>query len=450
MAAIGKCGVTIAILVFTGILLSFGFIWMMSRCARGMAYAGIALLLVMLFGGGAVLLAAAGSATDPDAKSSNQAVGVVLLILGALFLCALWCRRNSLEIAIAVVDAAADFLIATKRIILVSIFYFFVSFLCFLIWIVAEFSMLGMNEFKKGTGPQEKVIVWDSAAQTLMIINAFFILWLLVLIDDKKKYIAMVSAATYYFSSNAEADGSASVMTGFRFAYMKNLGSLCFGSLVVTLISILKAMVDALAEGAKEDGDGAAKLVACIAQCCVGCLEACIEYLTKLGYAYMAVTGETYCSSAWNGFLLNLKHCSKFYFAQSIAGMFVFMGILTVTFTNVGIGYLLVNHVTQEADDVGEGTSLAGPYLVFFLLSAIIPTVCLGLFDEAVVTTLQCYGVDCDLNGGEPKFGPKSYHAKLRKLRGEDEDKEDFDDLGGKAGGRAATGVVGSTNNAMV
>lgn len=97
-----------------------------------------------------------------------------------------------------------------------------------------------------------------------MAINAFFILWLLILIDDIKKYTAMVSAATFYFDSNPGADGSASVMTGFRYAYFKNIGSLCFGSLVVTIIQIIKAIIDSAAEAAKEDGDGAAKLVACI------------------------------------------------------------------------------------------------------------------------------------------------------------------------------------------
>jgi len=60
----------------------------------------------------------------------------------------------------------------------------------------------------------------------------------------------------------------------------------------------------------------------------------------------MALSGETYCRSAWNGFLLNMKHCAKFYFAQSLAGMFVFMGILAVAFTNVALGWLLVNHIT--------------------------------------------------------------------------------------------------------
>ena len=138
----------------------------------------------------------------------------------------------------------------------------------------------------------------------------------------------MVSAATFYFDSNPTKDGSASVMTGFKFAYTKNIGSLCFGSLILTIIKVLRAIVETLAESAKNDGDGAAKLIACIAVCLMRCLEGIIEHLNTVAYAYMAVAGDSFCASAWNGFLLNLKHLAKFIFAIDIAGMFIFMGIM--------------------------------------------------------------------------------------------------------------------------
>lgn len=70
-----------------------------------------------------------------------------------------------------------------------------------------------------------------------------------------------------------------------------------------------------MAEAAKEDGNAAAKVVACIANCLMSCLEAIVEHLTKMAYAYMAVSGESFCSSAWNGFILHLKHLAKFVFA---------------------------------------------------------------------------------------------------------------------------------------
>ena len=58
----------------------------------------------------------------------------------------------------------------------------------------------------------------------------------------------------------------------------------------------------------------------------------------------MAISGDGYCSAAWSGFILNLKHCIKLYFATSIANLFVFMGILACTAVNAGTAYLLMKY----------------------------------------------------------------------------------------------------------
>lgn len=223
----------------------------------------------------------------------------------------------------------------------------------------------------------------------------------------------MVAAATYYFDSGPNKVGSASVSTAFSFAYMKNCGSLALGSLVLTLVGILRAIVENLANSAKEDGDGAAKLIACLAKCLMACLESIIEHLSKLAYAYMAVAGDSFCESAWNGFILNLKHLAKFVFAIQIAGMFVFMGVITITCVNTGLGYVLASYVIKDAADA---TSIVPSLVAFALCSLIVAGVFLGTFDEAVLATLVCFAVDADLHDGQPKFGPPSYHQKLSAI----------------------------------
>jgi len=58
----------------------------------------------------------------------------------------------------------------------------------------------------------------------------------------------MVSASTYYFNNKKGGEpGHADVSTALNFAYIKNAGSLAFGSLLLTLIAIVKAMIDAAA-----------------------------------------------------------------------------------------------------------------------------------------------------------------------------------------------------------
>jgi len=143
------------------------------------------------------------------------------------------------------------------------------------------------------------------------------------------------------------------------------------------------------------------------------CLESIIEHLSKLAYAYMAVTGDSFCASAWNGFLLNLKHLAKFVFALDIAGMFIFMGVLTITCANTGIGYILSMYVIKDAATV---PNIIPCIIAFAVISFLVAVIFLGQFDEAVLATLICFAVDSDLNDGEPKFGPKSYHEKLGKI----------------------------------
>lgn len=68
--------------------------------------------------------------------------GVLLLLFGLIYLMAICCGYKSLKIAIDVIDASADFLACTKRIILVPIFYFFVTIIILFMWIP---SMLALS-----------------------------------------------------------------------------------------------------------------------------------------------------------------------------------------------------------------------------------------------------------------------------------------------------------------
>lgn len=113
----------------------------------------------------------------------------------------------------------------------------------------------------------------------------------------------------------------------------------------------------------------------------------------------MALSGESFCTSAWNGFLLNLKHLAKFYFAQQIAGMFIFMGVITVTCCNTLTGYVIAQYIIK---DTANATSVVPALICFGIVSFICAVVFLGTFDEAVLATLMCFAVDLDLHDGTP------------------------------------------------
>ena len=155
--------------------------------------------------------------------------------------------------------------------------------------------------------------------------------------------------------------------------------------------------------------------------CCVGCLEKLIEYFNKAAYAFMAVTGQPFFSSAWTGFLLNIKHGLAFAWAKTLANLFVLFGKVTLVVLNCATCFLLMKYITK---DVEEGVNITWPIGAVAVSTYITVNIFLSMFDEGVLAMLTCLSIDADLHDGEPKFGPPTFHDKINKIGSIQEFKE--------------------------
>lgn len=252
----------------------------------------------------------------------------------------------------------------------------------------------------------------------MLVFCSFGLFWILCFIREKTKFIYMTSAAQYYFTSNRDKEGSASVCAGFAIANFKHAGSIAYGSFLHTLVTVLRIIVDTLADAAEKNNQGNAGVMclACLLKCCMGCIENLIEYINLNAYAYMAISGDPYCKSAWNGFMMNLKHLVKFYFADMLAGMFVFMGILCIIALNGGSCYLIMKYGFKNSNAV---SSIWVPLIIIMVASFIIAELFIGFFSIAVTATLMSLAVDMELNGS-PKFGTPSFHEKMESALGDE------------------------------
>ena len=78
--------------------------------------------------------------------------GIFFGVAALIFCCCVYCGFRSLKLAIDVIDASADFLAGTKRIILVPILYFFLTVVVVLIWAGAMAQVVSMNDIEAGDG----------------------------------------------------------------------------------------------------------------------------------------------------------------------------------------------------------------------------------------------------------------------------------------------------------
>lgn len=99
-----------------------------------------------------------------------------------------------------------------------------------------------------------------------------------------------------------------------------------------------------------------------------------------------------------------------------------------MTAANVGIFWLLAQTATYPA-----GMTYIAPLIFVGIASYIIGSLILGLFDEAIMATLHCLALDMDVNGAAPKWGPPTFHEKMKKILSEDGEEKVNDDGVGNA-----------------
>lgn len=356
--------------IVLGFIYSLAFIYLMSWFAEPLAWICVLLVQLTLIGGTAALYILYDAelqayAAFPDKYSGGDLdrmneesetlqtrLMIALIVVGTLclsFCCCLACNYDSLKKAIDVIDAAADFLAGTKRIILVPAVFFLCSLIAVSVWMGAMACVLSMNDiYPSNIIPQGRDLDWKDDVKYMALYMLFGILWITAFFEYCSTFVVMVSSSTYYFNSEKDTDheeGSAEVGVGFKYALLHS-GSIAIGAFVIAVVRFIRIVFMYLARQAeKQSGENpAVKAVVRCAECVLMCIEKICDYINSSAYAYQAVSGESFCTSAWNAFLLQIKHLAKFSFANFIAKIFMFMGKVAITGTNMVSCYYVMKH----------------------------------------------------------------------------------------------------------
>lgn len=231
---------------------------LMSRFAKQLAYLTIVLMelcYIGMIGYGLHLV------SQPNTAIAGAIIAGVFGFMFLIHNCILCCFWSKLPIAISVIGIAADFYASTKRLILVSLFYFVIHLLFFVLFAYSVLGLVSMNSFEwtdsytigkngnknydgftvvPGQMSQRKTFKDVNGSIGLIVVSFFIYTWIAMYIHNKIAFVTSVGASSYYFTSNANKDGSAEVMLGLKWSITKNFGSLCMGALIMTIVRMLR------------------------------------------------------------------------------------------------------------------------------------------------------------------------------------------------------------------
>jgi len=98
---------------------------------------------------------------------------------------------------------------------------------------------------------------------------------------------------SYYYGYNTPQGVPRHAASGsFRRSMTYSFGSICFGSLIVSIIQFIKQLASVGRAAAQEEGQTIWQLVFCCLQCIAGMIEGLVEYFNHYAYTQVALYGK--------------------------------------------------------------------------------------------------------------------------------------------------------------
>ena len=146
----------------------------------------------------------------------------------------------------------------------------------------------------------------------------------------------------------------------------------------------------------------------------MNCLELITEYLTNSAYAYIATTGDNFFEGAYNALMIQIAHMGEFTSVLFLTKVVIFLGKVGCVALNV----FLLDAVFKPMMITGT-TSMIGPSIVTGVISWVISSIFMGMYEVSADTMVTCNAIDTEKNNGEPQKGPKTFaeDGKFHEVR---------------------------------
>ncbi|SPO19668.1 probable Protein PNS1 [Ustilago trichophora] len=135
----------------------------------------------------------------------------------------------------------------------------------------------------------------NGAVIGLMVFIVFSYYW----ISEVIKNVAFTTVAGIFGTAYYNATKVSRAAWGaFKRSMTYSFGSICFGSLIVAILDLLRAFFNLLQNQAASEGDLVGSILACVASCCIACIRGLVDYFNRYAYINIALYGNSYIRAA--------------------------------------------------------------------------------------------------------------------------------------------------------
>lgn len=191
------------------------------------------------------------------------------------------------------------------------------------------------------------------------------------------------------------------ILKSIHRTFRYHLGSLAFGSLIIAIVQTIRVIILYLQENLKGKNNKVAQYILACLQFCCGCLEAALKFLNSNAYIEIAVYGYSFCEGAKAALQLIMSNALRFTVINGVSSFLLFLGKILVSFITSIIGlYLLTTPNANLGITEGVANYYIVPLILIFVISYIIASYFMSLYDSTIKTILLCFCEDSQRNDG--------------------------------------------------
>ncbi|XP_008315866.1 choline transporter-like protein 2 isoform X2 [Cynoglossus semilaevis] len=257
--------------------------------------------------------------------------------------------------------------------------------------------------------------------------NVFLFFWCANFVTALGQVTLAGAFASYYWAFKKPEDiPTYPIFASLGRALRYHTGSLAFGSLILSVVQVIRVILEYLDHKLKGAQNKFAKFLLSCMKCCFWCLEKCIRFLNRNAYIMIAVYGKNFCTSARDAFFLLMRNIVRVAVLDKVTDFLLFLGkLLIVGIVGIFSFFFFSGRIKAVEDAAPSLNYYWVPILTVVVGSYLIAHGFFSVYAMCVDTLFLCFCEDLERNDGSsdrPYFMSPELHEILSKTKVVEED----------------------------
>uniref|UniRef100_A0A8C5AUD0 Choline transporter-like protein 2 n=1 Tax=Gadus morhua TaxID=8049 RepID=A0A8C5AUD0_GADMO len=377
---------------------------------------------------------------------------IILAIVEVVIILLLIFLRKRILIAIALIKEASR---AVGH-VMSSLFYPLLTF-CLLAMVIAYWAVTAVypsvclsvclpNNFSAGTLDTEcrfafygGETLYHKYLIVLQFYNLFLFFWCANFVTALGQVTLAGAFASYYWAfKKPEHIPAYPIFASLGRALRFHTGSLAFGSLILSLVQIVRVLLEYLDHKLKGAQNRCAKFILSCMKCCFWCLEKFIKFINRNAYIMIAIYGKSFCPSAKDAFFLLMRNVIRVAVLDKVTDFLLFLGkLLIVGIVGICSFFFFSGRIKAVEETAPSLNYYWVPILTLVVGSYLIAHGFFSVYAMCVDTLFLCFCEDLERNDGSserPYYMSPELHEILSKAMKPEEPPGESQGDGGSPG----------------